>query len=100
MYIILVFSSNVLKVEAANMTMTCCVEDVKSLSSNANCTIIIKRGGINQSDTNQYNKQGCTFITIPGALYHHHDNLSYEAYIDGDPDICYRIIYDGNKMSA
>ena len=97
MYIILVFSSNFLKVEAANMTMTCCVE---SLSSNANCTIIIKRGGINQSDTNQFDKQGCTFITIPGALYHHDDYLSYEAYIDGDPDICYRIIYNGNKMSV
>ena len=79
------------------MTVQCCVEDVKRLSSKASCTIVIKEGKIKQ--TYQFDQQQCVFITIPGKL-HLHDYLSYEAYIDGDPDICYKITYNGNKMSV
>ena len=79
------------------MTVQCCVEDVKKLSRNANCTIIIKEGKINQ--TNRFDKQKCVSIKISETL-HHHDNRFNEAFIDDDPDICYRIIYNGNQMSV
>ena len=79
------------------MTVQCCVEDFRSLSNRASCTIIIKEGDIKQKK--HFGQQECVFITIPGKL-NLHDYLSYEAYIDDDPDICYRIIYDGNKMSV
>ena len=77
------------------MTVQCCVED--KVSRNANCTIIIKEGKIYQTD--MFDQQKCVSIKIPETL-HLHENLSYEAYIDGDPDICYRIIYNGNEMSV
>ena len=100
LYNIIVYSSNVLKLEGGesfdntNMTVQCCVEDVESLSSNDNCTIIIKEGEINEM--HQSDHQKCLPITIPEKL-HQHENLSIEAHIDGDPDICYRIIiYGGN----
>ena len=101
LYIILVYSSSFLKVEDflnTNKTLQCCVEDIK-LSSlrNANCTIVIKEGKINQTD--KFDQQKCVSIKIPETL-HQQDNLFYEAYIDGDPNICYRIIYNGNKMSV
>ena len=79
-----------------NLTLQCCVEDVESLSSNANCTIIIKEGEINES--HQFDHRKCVLIKIPETL-HLHKNHSYEAYIDGDPDVCYRIIYHGNETS-
>ena len=78
--------------------MNCCIEDVETLSSNANCGIIIKKGTTLKTDK-KFDQQKCVIISIHGNL-HQHDNLSYEAYIGGDPDICYRIIYDGNKMSV
>ena len=77
------------------MTVQCCVED--KVSRNANCTIIIKEGKIYQTD--MFDQQKCVSIKIPETL-HHHDNLFNEAFIDGDPEICYRIIYNGNKMSV
>ena len=100
LYNILVYSSSFLTVaesfNTTDMTVQCCVQN---LASNANCTIIIKEDKI-INQTNQFEQEGCAFITIPKAP-HHHDNLSYEAYIDGDPDICYRIIKNnGNEMSA
>ena len=104
LYNILVYSSKVFKLEVeesfdtTNMTVLCCVEDVESLLGNDNCTItIIKEENINQ--TLQFDGKECVFITIPGAP-HQYDNLSYEAYIDDDPDICFRIIiYNGNEIS-
>ena len=77
-----------------SMTVICCVKNINSLPSNTNCTIIIK-GEIN--GTHQFREDGCAVITIPGTLY---GNLSYEAYIDGDIDFCYRthgiLTYNGN----
>lgn len=64
-YIILVYSSSFLKVDNfldTNMTVQYCVEDVKKLSRNANCTIIIKEGIINQTD--KFDQQKCVSMKI------------------------------------
>ena len=96
--IILEYLSTFLKVEffAANMTMKCCVKDVKRLSRNASCTIVITEGELKPNQ--RFDQQKCVFINITEALYLN-DNFSYEAHIDGDPDICYKIKHNGNKGS-
>ena len=79
--------------------MKYCIKDVETLQSSANCVVIIKKG--TTIKRYPFDLQKCAIVAIPGNQHHPAiDSLSHEAYIDCDPDICYRIIYDGNKMSV
>ena len=57
----------------------------------------MNEGEINR--TAQFNEDNCVTLEISGTL-NKREVLSYEAYIDDDPDICYRtygvLTYNGN----